>query len=218
MSKVLVDSFSVSLDGYGAGPDQSESNPLGVGGRALHEWIFATKTGRKMIGETGGSEDTDDAVFKSRLESEGPVIMGRNMFGPVRGPWKSHEWRGWWGNDPPFHSPVFVLTHYERPDLVLGDTTFHFVTGGIDEALARARDAAGEHDIHIGGGVSTIRTLLDAQTVDELHLAVVPVRLGGGERLLETVGLWPLGYELRNEVLGEGAMHLELSRSEVRPL
>lgn len=218
MAKVCVDSFSVSLDGYGAGPDQGESNPLGVGGRALHEWIFATKTGRTMIGEMGGAEGTDDAIFKRNLESVGPVIMGRNMFGPVRGPWKSFEWRGWWGNEPPFHCPVFVLTHYERPDLELGETTFHFVTGGIDEALAHARDVAGEHDIHVGGGVSTIRTLLDAQLVDELRLDVVPVRLGAGERLLETVGLWPLGYELRKEVLGEGAMHLELSRSELAPL
>lgn len=218
MAKVCVDSFSVSLDGYGAGPDQGESNPLGVGGRALHEWIFATKTGRTMIGEMGGAEGTDDAIFKRNLESVGPVIMGRNMFGPVRGPWKSFEWRGWWGNEPPFHCPVFVLTHYERPDLELGETTFHFVTGGIDEALARARDVAGEHDIHVGGGVSTIRTLLDAQLVDELRLDVVPVRLGAGERLLETVGLWPLGYELRKEVLGEGAMHLEFSRSELAPL
>jgi dihydrofolate reductase len=196
VAKVCVDSFSVSLDGYGAGPDQGESNPLGVGGRALHEWIFATKTGRTMIGEMGGAEGTDDAIFTR----------------------KSFEWRGWWGNEPPFHCPVFVLTHYERPDLELGETTFHFVTGGIDEALARARDVAGEHDIHVGGGVSTIRTLLDAQLVDELRLDVVPVRLGAGERLLETVGLWPLGYELRKEVLGEGAMHLEFSRSELAPL
>ena len=215
MSKICVDSFSVSLDGYGAGPDQTESNPLGVGGRALHEWIFATKTGREMIGEIGGTEGTDDAAFKRNFESNGPVIMGRNMFGPVRGPWKSFEWRGWWGDDPPFHQPVFVLTHYERPDLVLGETTFHFVTGGMDEALARARGVAGEHDIRVSGGVSTIRTLLDAQLVDDLRLALVPVRLGSGERLLETVGIWPLGYELRSEVLGEGAMHLELSRSEL---
>jgi dihydrofolate reductase len=218
VSKVCVNSFSVSLDGYGAGPDQSESNPLGVGGSALHEWIFATKTGRKMIGETGGSEGADDAIFKRNLESDGPVIMGRNMFGPVRGPWESLEWRGWWGDEPPFHRPVFVLTHYERPDLVLGETTFHFVTGGMDEALARARDVAGEHDIRVGGGVSTIRTLLDSQTVDELRLTVVPVRLGGGERLLESVRICPLGYELRNEVVGEGATHLELSRSELAPL
>jgi dihydrofolate reductase len=213
VSKVCVDSFSVSLDGYGAGPDQSESNPLGVGGRALHEWIFATKTGREMIGETGGTEGTDDAVFKRNFESDGPVLMGRYMFGPVRGPWESLEWRGWWGDEPPFHCPVFVLTHYERPDLVLGETTFHFVAGGMDKALARARDVAGEHDIHVGGGVSTIRTLLDSQTIDELRLAAVPVRLGGGERLLETVEVWPSGYELRNEIMGEGARHVELSRS-----
>ena len=131
--KVRVDSFSISADGFGAGPDQSLEHPLGVGGRALHEWIFATKAGRSMIGESGGSEGVDDRYFRRNLEGIGSVLMGRYMFGPIRGPWGASDWRGWWGEEPPFHSPVFVLTHYERPDLIMCDTTFHFVTGGMNE-------------------------------------------------------------------------------------
>lgn len=212
MAKILVNSFSVSLDGFGAGPDQSESHPLGVGGHQLHEWIFATKTGRKMIGESGGESGVDDDVFKRNLESVGPVIMGRNMFGPVRGPWGDSDWRGWWGDEPPFHGPVFVLTHYERPDLPVGETTFHFVTGGIDEAVRRARDVAGDDDIHVGGGVDTIRMFLDAQLIDEMWLGVVPVHLGAGERLFKTLDDWPAGYRRGREVRGELATHLQFVR------
>ncbi len=216
MTKVCVYSFSLSADGFGAGLNQDLEHPLGDRGEALHEWIFATKTGRSMIGETGGSEGVDDARFKRNLEARGPVIMGRNMFGPIRGSWESSEWRGWWGEDPPFHRPVFVLTHFERPDLVLGTTTFHFVTGGIDEALRRARDVADDADVRVGGGVATLRQFLAAGIIDELHLALVPVRLGAGERLLEADGAWPEGYEVRKEVAGEGVTHIELVRSAER--
>lgn len=207
-------SFSISIDGFGAGPGQDADNPLGVGGRQLHEWIFATKSGRSMIGESGGEEGVDDARFKANLEASGPTIMGRNMFGPVRGPWGSSQWRGWWGDEPPFHRPVFVLTHYERPDLVVGATTFHFVTGGLKEALRRARDVAGGHDVRVGGGVGTIRQLLEMRALDELHLAVVPVELGAGERLVESVGAWPDGYYVRREVAGERVTHIELVKEE----
>jgi dihydrofolate reductase len=212
MARILVDSFSVSLDGFGAGPEQSEANPLGVGGQLLHEWIFATKTGRKMIGESGGAGGVDDDVFKRNFEKDGPVIMGRYMFGPVRGPWGDSDWRGWWGDEPPFHGPVFVLTHHERPDLAVGETTFHFVTTGIEDAVRRAREAAGDGDIHVGGGVATIRMFLDAQLLDEMWLAVVPVHLGAGERLFKTLEDWPAGYERGREVRGEGATHLQLLR------
>lgn len=216
VTKVCVDSFSISVDGFGAGPDQDAEHPLGVGGRALHEWIFATKTGRTMIDELGGSEGVDDGYFRRNREGEGSVIMGRNMFGPVRGPWGRSEWRGWWGDDPPFRRPVFVLTHFERPDLIMGDTTFHFVTGGLNEALLRAREAAGDGDVRVGGGVSTIRQLLEARLVDELRLALVPIRLGSGERLIESIGKWPDGYEVHDEVTGEGATHIELVRRDER--
>jgi len=210
----VVDSFSVSLDGFGAGPDQSEANPLGVDGQRLHEWIFATKSGRKMIGESGGEGGVDDDAFKRGLEGKGPVIMGRNMFGPVRGPWSDSDWQGWWGDEPPFHRPVFVLTHYERPDLVLGETTFHFVTGGIHEAIHRAREVAGDDDIHVSGGAATIRMFLDAQLLDEVWLAVVPIHLGAGERLFKTLDDWPAGYQRGRELRGEGATHLQLVRIE----
>jgi dihydrofolate reductase len=212
MAKILVESFSVSLDGFGAGPNQDEANPIGVGGRQLHDWIFATKTGRQMIGESGGDGGVDDDIFKQRLESPGPAIMGRNMFGPVRGPWGDSEWRGWWGDEPPFHGPVFVLTHYERPDLVVGETTFYFVTQGIDEAIRRAHEVAGPNDIHIGGGVATIRMCLDAQRIDEMWLAVVPVHLSAGERLFKTLDDWPAGYRRGRELKGEHATHLQLLR------
>jgi dihydrofolate reductase len=213
MSTVSVDSFSVSEDGFGAGLHQDVEHPLGVGGEVLHEWIFATKSGRSMIGLSGGSEGIDDDVFRANLEGSGPVIMGRHMFGPIRGPWGSSDWRGWWGEEPPFHRPVFVLTHYERRDLVMGDTTFHFVTGGPIEALRLAHEVAGGDDVRVGGGVATIRQLLDARLIDSLKLALVPVRLGTGERLFDEMGTWPKGYEMRAEITGEGAKHIELVRS-----
>jgi dihydrofolate reductase len=216
VSKVSVGPLSVSLDGYAAGPDQDENNPLGVGGARLHEWIFATRSGRQMIGQSGGEEGVDDDFFKRGAEGVGATIMGRNMFGPVRGPWEETDWRGWWGEEPPFHHPVFVLTHYERADLVMGDTTFHFVTDGAAPALSRALEVAGNQDVHVGGGVATVRDYLRTQLIDELHLAVVSIRLGAGERLVETVGQWPQGYECRAIVPGEGATHYELVRSGIR--
>ena len=213
MTKLKAFTVSISLDGFAAAPDQDESNPLGVGGTRLREWIFATKSGREMIGEEGGSEGVDNDFFKLGFDDEGATIIGRNMFGPVRGPWQGREWRGWWGEHPPFHHAVFVLTHFERPALIVDDTTFYFVTEGIDEALAKAGAAAGEHEVRLGGGVATIREFLDARLLDELHLAVVPITLESGERLIETVGEWPSGYECRSVVAGEGATHYTLVRS-----
>lgn len=213
MSRFEVNAFSISLDGYGAGPHQDEDNPLGVGGTQLHEWIFATKSGREMIGQTGGSEGVDNDVFQRGFDGVGATIMGRYMFGSVRGPWLDSDWQGWWGERPPFHHAVFVLTHFERPAFTLDDTTFYFVTGGIDVALSRAREAAGDDIIGLGGGVQTVRQFLDAGLLDELHLAVVPVRLEAGERLFETVGEWPSGYECSSVTEGEGATHYVLVRS-----
>jgi len=213
VSKLEVHALSISLDGYTAGPDQDEANPLGVGGTRLHEWIFATKSGREMIGQQGGSEGVDNDAFNLGFEGVGATIMGRNMFGPVRGPWLDSDWHGWWGESPPFHHAVFVLTHFARPPITLDDTTFHFVTEGIDAALAKARQAAGDEDIRLGGGAQTVREFLAARLVDSLHLAVVPVRLEAGERLLEKVGEWPSGYECSSITEGEGATHYVLKRS-----
>jgi len=213
VSRVSAGTLSMSLDGYVAGPEQDEHHPLGVGGTRLHEWIFATRSGRQMIGQSGGSEGVDDGFFKMGAVGVGATIMGRNMFGPVRGPWEGSDWRGWWGDDPPFHHPVFVLTHYQRPDLIMGDTTFHFVTGGLEIALSRAFDVAQDRDVHVSGGAATVRQFLSAQLVDELRLSVVALRLGAGERLLEVVGQWPPGYECRAVAPGDGATHYELVRA-----
>lgn len=211
--RVVVDGFSVSLDGFGAGPDQSEAEPLGVGGRALHEWIFATRTGRAMIGREGGSTGIDDAHFRGGAEAIGATVMGRNMFGPERGPWSADPWRGWWGDEPPFGHPVLVLTHHERDTLVLGATRFHFATDGLEEALARARALANGLDVAVGGGVATLREAFARRLLDEVRLAVVPVELGRGERLLDAPGEWPAGYREVERVEGEGATHVRLVRA-----
>jgi dihydrofolate reductase len=213
VSQLIKCSVSVSLDGYMAGVNQDEKNPLGVDGTRLHEWIFATKSGRQMIGQDGGSEGVDDEYFNGGSNEVGATIMGRNMFGPVRGPWEGSNWRGWWGESPPFHHPVFVLTHHQRPDLSMDDTTFHFVTDGVESALSLARNVARDRYVALGGGAATVRQFLQAQLIDELNLAVVPVRLEAGERLIEAVGQWPLGYECRDVVPGEGATHYQLIRS-----
>ncbi len=204
---------SVSLDGYMAGPRQDQANPIGVGGSRLHVWIFATRSGREMMGQSGGSGGVDDEYFKQGLTDMGATIMGRNMFGPIRGPWEGTDWRGWWGEEPPFHSHVFVLTHFERADLEMGDTVFHFVTDGVESALRQARARAGDLEVGVSGGAQTLRQFLDARLIDQLHVAVVPVTLREGARLFDRVGEWPEGYECGRVVHGEGATHYELVRS-----
>lgn len=213
MTKVKVAAFSISVDGYGAGPDQSLENPLGRGGEGLHEWFVPTRGFKRIYGEGGGSNGIDDDFGKRSMENLGAWIMGRNMFGPVRGEWPDFEWKGWWGEDPPYHCPVFVLTHHQRPPLEMaGGTVFHFVTGGIHEALDRAREAAGEKDIRIGGGAATVRQYLAAGLIDEMHLALAPVILGSGEPLFEGLNLAELGYEVKQMQAGEGACHFIVGR------
>jgi dihydrofolate reductase len=213
MSKLRVQSFSVSLDGYGAGPDQDLKNPLGVGGLALHEWAFATRTFQKMFGRDGGTTGTDDDFAARGFHNVGAWILGRNMFGPVRGPWPDDAWKGWWGDTPPYHTPVFVLTHHARASITMsGGTTFHFVTDGIQAALERAADAANGQDIRLGGGVATIRQYLRTGLVDEMHLAISPVLLGRGEHLLAGIDLPKLGYQCAEHVPTQSATHAVLTK------
>ena len=217
MSKLRVSSFAMSLDGFSAGPDQSLEHPLGVNGPELMEWFFHTRTWRAMhpeiAGGTGGETGIDDQIAQRGFDEVGAWILGRNMFGPVRGPWPDESWRGWWGDEPPYHVPSFVLTHHPRAPLEMeGGTTFHFVTGGIHEALERAREAAGDRDIRLGGGVATVRQYLQAGLIDELHLAVRPVLLGTGEHLLGGIDLRALGYECAETVAGERATHVFIRR------
>lgn len=214
MSKVRVGAFSISIDGYGAGPRQSLENPLGVGGRALHEWAFATRTFHRMFGQDGGSYGPDEAFAARSFENVGAWIMGRNMFGPVRGPWPDDTWRGWWGENPPYHVPVFVLTHYPRESIVMqGGTTFHFIADGIHAALERAKAAANGRDVRIGGGVAVILQYLRARLIDDLHIAVAPVLLGSGERMFSDVDMTELGYRCVEHVCTEKATHVVLQRS-----
>ena len=209
MSKVRVQSFGVSLDGYGAGPDQSLEFPLGVNGPDLMEWFFHTRMWRSMQGLPGGETGTDNDIAERGMTGIGAFILGRNMFGPVRGPWPDDSWKGWWGDDPPYHTPVFVLTHFARAPLrMAGDTEFRFVTEGIESALSQARAAAGERDIRIGGGVETVRQYLRAGLIDEMHLAVRPILLGRGEALWRDIDLRALGYEVAEEIDGERATHV----------
>jgi dihydrofolate reductase len=205
---------SMSLDGYAAGPNQSLDNPLGEGGEALHEWFFGTKTFQDMYGGGSGSTDLDDEQARTWNENVGAVIMGRNMFGPVRGEWPDDEWKGWWGPDPPYHAPVFVLTHHAREPVEMeGGTTFHFVTDGIEAALERAREAAGEREVSIGGGASTVAQYLRAGLVDEMRLHVTPVLLGVGERLFDGVGAAALaGFECVELVSSPAAAHFTYRR------
>jgi dihydrofolate reductase len=214
MPKVRVNAFSVSVDGYGAGPDQSLENPLGVGGMALHEWVFGTRTFRAMVGQEGGSTGIDEGFAAPAMENLGAWILGRNMFSPMRGPWVDDSWKGWWGDNPPYHVPVFVLTHHERAPVVMqGGTTFHFVTDGFEAALARAREAAGDRDIRVGGGAATIRQYLLARVIDEMHLAVSPTVLGRGEPLFAGLDLARLGYKVTKHVASEAALHVVISRT-----
>jgi dihydrofolate reductase len=213
MSKLRVRSFSVSLDGFGAGISQDLEHPLGVGGMAVHEWIFATRTFHEMVAKEGGATGIDDDHFARGFVGIGAWILGRNMFGPVRGAWPDDAWKGWWGETPPFHAPVFVLTHHARAAVPMsGGTTFYFVTGGIHEALARAKEAAGPLDVALGGGVATIRQYLEARLVDELHLALTPVLLGSGESLFSGIDLLRLGYRCTEHVTTPAAMHVVLKK------
>ncbi|HYA76202.1 MAG TPA: dihydrofolate reductase family protein [Burkholderiaceae bacterium] len=213
MPKLRVHCFAISVDGYGAGPGQDRDNPLGVGGLSLHEWAFATRTFQKMHGRDGGATGIDDEFMARGFENIGAWILGRNMFGPIRGPWMGESWNGWWGDDPPYHVPVFVLTNFARDSLVMrGGTTFHFVTQGIEAALERARDAAGTKDVRLGGGVATIRQYLQAQLVDEMHLAIAPVLLGRGEHLLGGIDLPRLGYQRAEHVPTAGATHFVVKK------
>jgi dihydrofolate reductase len=213
MSKLTVRSFGVSLDGYGAGPNQSLDNPLGEGGLALHDWMFATKTIRRIMGKDGGSTGIDDEFAARGFENVGAWIIGRNMFGPIRGPWPDDKWNGWWGSDPPFHAPVFVLTHHSRRNVTMeGGTTFHFVTEGIHVAAERACGGASDREVRVGGGVSTIRQFLAAQLLDELHLALSPVLLGSGEALFSGLNLPQLGFRCTQHVYTENATHVTLTR------
>jgi dihydrofolate reductase len=212
MTRVRVESFTISLDGYGAGPNQGIDHPLGVGGEDLHEWLIPTRTlQRTLFGKEGGTTGVDDDFAARGFQNFGAWILGRNMFGPVRGPWPDMNWRGWWGDDPPYHFPVFILTHHARPPIEMdGDTTFHFITGGIREALDRAREAAGELDVRIGGGPNTIQQYLREGLIDELHVAIAPILLGGGERLFEGVDLRALGYACDEFAASDLATHIVL--------
>ena len=215
MSKLRVESFTISLDGFGAGPDQDINHPLGVGGTALHGWAMATRTFQKNVfGGDGGEEGVDEDFAARGFQNVGAWILGRNMFGPVRGPWPDESWRGWWGDNPVYHVPVFVLTHHARPPLVMeGGTTFHFVTDGIVAALERARAAAGDKDVRVGGGVNVIQQYLRQRLIDEMHIAISPVLLGSGERLFEGLNLPALGYVCTQHVASARATHIVLSRN-----
>ncbi|HLH96276.1 MAG TPA: dihydrofolate reductase family protein [Xanthobacteraceae bacterium] len=215
MPKVRVACFSISLDGYGAGLSQDLANPLGVGGMVLHNWLFPTRTFQQMIGKEGGSTGIDDDFAARGAANLGAWILGRNMFGPIRGPWKDENWKGWWGPNPPFHVPVFVLTHHARAPLTMeGGTTFHFVTDGIEAALRAAREAAGGKDVRIGGGIATVRAYLAAALIDELHVVISPVLLGAGEHLLSGLDLPKLGYRVTEHVASAAATHVVLSRQQ----
>ncbi|HEX3912784.1 MAG TPA: dihydrofolate reductase family protein [Steroidobacteraceae bacterium] len=214
MSKLRVHCFGISLDGYGAGPNQDLSNPLGVGGMTVHRWFFPTRTFHQMTGREGGETGVDDAFAARGFENIGANIMGRHMFGPARGPWPDDAWRGWWGDNPPFHAPVFVLTSHPRPSITMeGGTTFHFIADGIVAALERATAAANGRDIRLGGGTATIRQYLRAGLVDEMHLAIVPDLLGSGEALFADLDLPALGYRCAEHESTAVATHVVLKRS-----
>lgn len=213
MSRLSVRAFAISIDGYGAGPDQSVKDPLGVGGEALHEWFFPTRTFRRMSGKEDGETGIDEDFAARSFENVGAWIMGRNMFSPSRGPWPDDGWKGWWGDNPPYHVPVFVLTHHARAPITMqGGTTFHFVTDGIESALAQARAAAGGKDIRIGGGVTTVRQYLRARLIDEMHVAISPLLLGRGESLFAGIDLPALGYACTEHVSSPAAMHLTIAK------
>ena len=211
--KVRVAAFGISIDGYGAGPQQSKENPLGAGGEDLHQWFFPTRTFQSMFGKNEGTTGVDEDYARRSMENRGAWIMGRNMFGPIRGDWPDEQWKGWWGKNPPYHVPVFVLTHHPRKPVEMeGGTTFHFVTEGIEAALERAKQAAGSKDIRLGGGVDTVRQYLRARLVDLMHFAISPMLLGSGEHLLSGLDLPALGYRVTEHVASEGATHIVIER------
>ena len=213
MPKVKVAAFSISLDGFAAGPRQDLQNPLGVRGTELHQWFFPTDTFKKMQGQSGGSTGVDNDVAARSFDNLGAWILGRNMFGPVRGPWPDDSWKGWWGDEPPYHTPVFVLTHHARAPLaMMGHTTFYFITDGIESALEKAKEAAQGKDVRIGGGASTIRQYLIAGQIDEMHLALSPVLLGEGEHLFHGINLPKLGFNSVRTVAGENATHVFIKK------
>lgn len=218
MARLVVSGFTISLDGYGAGPRQSREEPLGVGGEALHDWLVHTRTFLRTHGAAGGDDagdaDIDEDFAARSMAGMGAWILGRNMFGPIRGPWQDESWRGWWGENPPYHVPVFVLTHHARQPIEMeGGTVFHFVTEGIDAALERARTAAGPLDIRLGGGVAVVRQYLQARLVDELHVAVSPLLLGSGEHLLAGIDLPALGYRVSGCTPSAKAVHYVIGRA-----
>jgi dihydrofolate reductase len=213
MTKLRVHAFSLSLDGYGAGPNQSLENPLGEGGGELHRWFLPTQTFKSMFGGAKGTTGVDDDFARRGFENIGAWILGRNMFAPSRGPWPDDAWKGWWGDEPPYHAPVYVLTHHARDSITMkGGTTFHFVTEGIEAALERARAAAGGKDVRLGGGVATLRNYLRARLVDEMHLAISPTLLGAGEHLMQGLDLRALGYTVAEHVASQAATHVVLRR------
>jgi dihydrofolate reductase len=213
MTKLRVLSFGVSLDGYGAGPNQNVDHPLGVGGAALLEWLFATRTFQKMHGSEGGATGVDDDFAARGFSNIGAWIIGRNMFGPIRGEWPDENWKGWWGDNPPFHVPVFVLSHHPRESITMaGGTTFHFVTDGIQTALKRAKESANGQDVRLGGGVATIQQYLRARLIDEMHLASTPILLGSGEQLFAGLDAAALGYYCSEHVSTANATHIVLTR------
>jgi dihydrofolate reductase len=213
MAKLRVCSFGLSIDGYGAGPDQDLDHPMGVGGMALHAWVFPTRTFKQMVGAEGGTTGIDDDFARAGFENVGASILGRHMFGPIRGDWPDDSWKGWWGDNPPYHTPVFVLTHHARASIEMeGGTTFHFVTDGIEAALQRAFEAAGGKDVRLGGGVDVIRQYLKAGLVDEMHLAVNHVLLGSGESLFEGLDLAKLGYRVTRSVCTPDTTHVVMSK------
>ena len=221
MSRLRVNAYGISIDGYGAGPNQDLDNPMGIGGMALHQWVLGTKTFHRiaggfadaLIGDVAGQTGIDDDFAARGFQNLGAWIMGRNMFGPIRGPWPNDDWKGWWGTTPPYHCPVFVLSHHARAPLTMaGGTTFHFVTGGILEALKRATDAAQGKDIRLGGGAATIRQYLTAGLIDEIHLAIAPALLGKGEHLFNGIDLVSLGYQCTEHVASPHATHVLLTK------
>ncbi len=215
MSRIRINAFSISIDGFGAGKNQDLKNPLGIKGMELHTWIFATRTFQKMTGSEGGADGMDNKIIEKGFENVGCWIMGRNMFGPIRGNWMDENWKGWWGEEPPFHAPVFVLTHHKREPLIMkGGTTFYFVTGGIQHALEEAKKVANGKDIGIGGGVSTIRQFLKAGHIDEMHIAVSPVFLDAGESLFTDIDMSAFGFNKIEKIEGENATHYIISKNK----